>query len=142
MAMVLTIESPKDLDAINDLLHDRWFSKDDIVFNHGDASLVIRFRGEASDKTSTTGRRSFPKRDKRPFVEWILKIRNVQTYSIVDTAEIGQYDFNELVYDESTRTVTITSGFPFQIIVAVKDLAITVEETAKVLAQNGKTSSS
>lgn len=133
MAVVLTLHNPTDLDAAVDLVHDRWFTTKDIVFDEPHAALLIRFASKASGERLTAGRRWFSKERKPILVEWILKIGNVERYWIEDKAGIEKYDFNNLVYDQRAQTVTITSGFPFRIVVAVKDLAITVEETANIL---------
>lgn len=138
VAVVLTIENPKDLNRAVDLVHDRWFSTNDIVFDKANESVLIRFAGRASSDQSGTARRWFSKVRKPLLVEWLLRIGNVEKYSIDDKAGIEKYDFNELIYDQRARTVTITSGLPFQMVIAVKEFAISVEETTNFLAERNK----
>jgi hypothetical protein len=135
MAKNLKINNPKELRAVNDLIHDCYFDVDDIEFEASTSVLSFRFR-----RVVTQGKnwwKDFISNSKMsPAIECFLKIHHVESYSIKDTQKIGAYDFNVLVYDSSTSCIGVRTGVPIDIKMFVRDFEISVEVTDNLFEQS------
>lgn len=100
----MEIRCETDLFGVLDLVHDRWFNLDQVKFDRENGEVMI-FLGE---------------KRKGPFTEKVLKIDGVSDLKINDEARIGIYDFCEIVPDPSSASLRITSGFPMEIILKVR----------------------
>lgn len=107
MQQVLRVTDPKSLTVITDVIHDRWFDVDDVMFDEGNNCLRIPFRPD-----------------------WVLEISNVESYELEETEGVGRYDFNEFTYSESDSALIISTGVPLVFRVAVGGLDVSLSEPA------------
>ena len=137
MAVSLSINNPKDLPAVHNLIHDCYFDIDGIAFNRSSSVLSFQFRrtvakGEFwwSDITSTS--------KMRPVIEGFLRVHHVDNYSVHDTQRLGTNSFNVLTYDPSARCVLVQGNVPMDIRIFVHDFEVSVEvaDTKKQKGEN------
>jgi hypothetical protein len=93
-----------DISGVLDLVHDRWFDLAQVKFD--DHKQEVTF--------------SLGEKRKGPFTDRILKISGVSNITIKDEAKIGIYDLCDLMPDCLSSSIKITSGFPLEIILEVK----------------------
>ncbi len=136
--MNITINSPKDINRILSLIHDEWFDKNDIKFIASSVSLEIKLKRKKYEDQKIIKRILFIQKLSFPIVESILRINYVDNYQIEDTANIGSYDFNEIKYDEKGKEILITSGFPLIIKIKVREFAISLEDTDRIIEQKSR----
>jgi hypothetical protein len=134
MAMYLKITSPKELDAVHDLIHDCYFDVDDTVFDTSSSVLSFRFRRPAT-RDRHWWKDIISARKSPQLIECFLRIYHVESYSINDSEKVGTYGFNVLVYDPSTRCIVVQTGVPIDIRVSVRDFEISVEVTDNLFEQ-------
>jgi hypothetical protein len=105
---VMEIKFATDLFGVLDLAHDRWFNLDQVRFDKAKGEVTF-FLGE---------------KRKGPFTDKILKIDGVSDLTIKDDASIGIYDFCDIIPEYSSASIRITSGFPMEIVLKVKQLCV------------------
>ena len=115
------------------MIHDRYFELDNIQFDKNIGELIIRFEQEYKNELKILKNYIIIKKKSIPVYENILKISNVNKYSIQDTEKINRYTFNEIHYVESTQELKITSGIPMEINILVDNLAIEIIEKEKLI---------
>ena len=93
-----------DLLSVLDLVHDRWFDLSQVKFDKASEECTL-FLGE---------------KRKGPFDDRVLKISGVLDVKISDEAGIGIYDLRDLIPEPSSSSIRITSGFPLELILKVK----------------------
>ncbi|BCA54017.1 hypothetical protein W02_11570 [Nitrospira sp. KM1] len=93
-----------DMSGVLDLVHDRWFELAQVKFDRQKGEVTVPL-GE---------------KRKGPFADKILKITGVSNITIMDDAKIGIYDLCDLIPDYSSSSIRITSGFPIEIILEIK----------------------
>jgi len=86
--------------ALHDLVHDRWFDLKELRFDKKLGLVSLRF----GDKR------------KGPF-DQSLAVAGVAAVNVKDDAHIGIYDIDRLEIDTRKPSLTLTSGFPLQIVV-------------------------
>lgn len=104
----MEIKFETDLSGVLDLVHDRWFNLDQVRLDKTNGEVTF-FLGE---------------KRKGPFTDKILKIDGVSDLKIKDDARIGIYDFCDLIPEYSSASVRITSGFPMEIVLKVKQRCV------------------
>jgi hypothetical protein len=129
MTEIINVKKPGDIRAANDIIHDSFFDVDDITFNSQTSVLSFKFRRPIPSKRLALTDFVYSSRTK-PAHEYMLIIRNVESYSIRDTEKVGTYDFDVLEFDPSTRRISIRTNIPIGISIVVRDLDIWVEELA------------
>jgi hypothetical protein len=135
MTGIVNVTKPDDIEAANDVIHDCFFSVEDISFD-SEAS-VLSFKFHRPMPSGRLALRDFVYSSKtKPMREYMLIIRNVKSYSIEDTEKVGTYDFDVLEFDPSTHRISIRTNIPIAITVVVRDLDIWIEE------QGGRTTDS
>ena len=115
--------SPEGLDAINDVLHDRWFRVDDVAYNEGDRCVRVRFllsghenvRGKDDETTGTA---------------LVLEIENVEEHQLTESEGVGRYDFNRLIFSKATGVIRVETGIPLRFAIRVSGLGVRVFERA------------
>jgi hypothetical protein len=123
---IITAKRTDDLEAINDLIHDSFFEVDDITFDS--QASILNFKFELPTLPSGRGLKEFIYSSKTsPGVECLLKIHNVEKYSIDDTEKVGRYDFNIIEFDAPARVVCIRTNIPIGIRILVSELEISLE---------------
>ena len=93
-----------DICGALDLVHDRWFDLAQVKFDDHKQEVIF----------------SLGEKRKGPFTDRILKIIGVSNITIKDDAKIGIYDICDLTPDYLSSSIKITSGFPLEIILEVK----------------------
>jgi hypothetical protein len=127
-ARILTAKRTDEVGAVNDLIHDSFFNVDDIVFDS--QTSILSFKFELPTLPSGLGLKVFIYSSKAsPGVECVLKIHNVEKYSIDDTEKVGRYDFNIIEFDALARVVYIRTNIPIGIRILVSELEISLEVT-------------
>ncbi|MGC8785703.1 MAG: hypothetical protein ACP5RN_15135 [Armatimonadota bacterium] len=125
MGMVLHIDSPDFIDAVNDIIHDCWFAVDDISFDALASRLSIPFEYELPGTVAKNlfhqdyagGRRR----------KGLLCFHGVLSYMLDDTERIGRYDFNRIQYDPVQGMVRIVTNIPLLLAIQVQTFEVTVE---------------
>lgn len=125
----------RQLDAINGIIHDYWFKVEDVNHDAARGMLSLRFTRPSQAGGETTRRMLFLRRVRVPITEWLLEIRNVETYTLKETEGIGCYDFNELQFSEVDRTLTVKTGIPLVLHMRVSALDVTVRDTGDVVTE-------
>jgi hypothetical protein len=128
-ALVLSILAT-DADALREVageVHDWWFDVDDVTFARGE--VVIPFRRYEREHVR---RRSALERE-APWHRWYLRIGEATSCELVDDAQVGAADLNDLEYDLAGGTLTVECSIPVTITVGVRTLSVALEETAEVL---------
>ena len=93
-----------DRSGVLDLVDDRWFSLDQVRFDYDKGELTVPL-GE---------------RRKGPFADSMLTITGVSNVTVKDDAKIGIYDICDLIPDYTSSCLRITSGFPLEITLNMK----------------------
>jgi hypothetical protein len=126
MATHLSINNPKDLHAVHDLIHDCYFDIEGIAFDRSSSVLSFQFR-------RLVGKGEFWWRDitspskMRPAIEGLLRVHHVDSYSVHDTQKLGTNSFNVLTYDHSARSVLVQGNIPMDIRIFVRQFEVSVE---------------
>ena len=109
-----------DLQVVNDHIHDRWFSVEDICYDQGRGVWRVLFsNGEGLDR-----RQSSSTRGSRHVTELI--INNVTSVEFRDRQRITWYDFNRLRYSEARRTLDVLTNIPLHIRLHVSMLDVRI----------------
>jgi hypothetical protein len=123
---ILRAKRTDEIEAINDLIHDAFFDVDDIAFDS--QASILSFKFDLPTLPSGLGLKEFIYSSKTsPGVECLLKIYNVEKYSIDDTEKVGRYDFNIIEFDAPARVVYIRTNIPIGIQILVSELEISLE---------------
>jgi|1185.fasta_scaffold00025_3 hypothetical protein len=102
-------------DQLNDAIHDRWFDAERVSLIDPQ-TLVIPFNSQHTWK---------PKPDSSNYDKELV-IESVKSFQVTDEAEIRYYQFDEILYDEATSSVAITSSFPIKIDVVVETFEVSI----------------
>ena len=97
-----------DMWGVLDLVHDRWFDLAQVQFDRQQQEVTFLL-GE---------------RHNGPFTDRILKFTGVSSVTIKDEAEIGVYDLCDIVPNYVSSSIRITSGFPLEIVLEIKQRCI------------------
>lgn len=125
MGMILQVDSPDFIDAVNDIIHDCWFDVDDVSFDASASRLSIPFDYELPGAVAkkllrqgyTVGRRR----------SGLLCVNSALSYVLHDTQRIGRYDFNRIQYEPAQGVVRIETNIPLILVIHVGTLEVTVE---------------
>lgn len=143
----LTVSAPDDLHLISGEIHDSFFDADDIRFDEAASELTIPFRRWSYEEARVIRRerhgllarllKTGPEHERwrAPWYRWNLVIRNVTRHAVEDHAGHGGSDFNDIEYDERSRTLTIDCNVPFTITASVTSLEVSVTETDELLGE-------
>ncbi len=116
MDKILSAKSPEDLNAIVNLVHDRYFLLDDIAHDNDLHTVSIPFRSRSHINRDDAGPYRTP---------LTIVIRNVVSFTVNDTERVKWYDFNTFRYDVKTAMLSISTGVP--ILITCKVSALHVE---------------
>lgn len=105
--MKIKVWSEQNVKDLINYIHDKWFWKKDIFFNERLKTFCVKFEEKKGES--------------------LLRIFHVNNVEIIDDADIGKYDFNEISYDPIGQRISITSGFPFRINLMVNNFEVEVE---------------
>ena len=135
MSRIIKIRDPSDLIKAVDIIHDCWFDKEDVSFNEESSILSIKFEKENLEKKEVVRKILFFKKNRIPTIECYLNIHHVKSYDILDTENVGKYDFNELKYNPSFGKIVITTGIPLGFEITVDKFEVSIEETDKIIEE-------
>lgn len=105
----MIISNSKDLNLLNNEIHDWYFDIESLFVDRNENTLKIRF-------SKNSKLLSLYKECK------LLIIKNVTIVDIIDSTKIRYYDLNEFKYNSEDGFLSITSGFPVEIRIRVSDL--------------------
>lgn len=105
--MKINLWSEQNVNDLVNCIHDKWFWKKDMSFDEDLKIFCIKFEEKKGES--------------------VLKIFHVNNVEIIDEANIGRYDFNEIDFDPISQRISITSGFPFRINLTVNSFEVEVE---------------
>jgi hypothetical protein len=125
MGLLLKIDTPEYIEAINDLIHDGWFDTNSVALDRLSAILEVPFERERkrrkfrcpSSLTSAAGSNTL----------CILRFERVRDYILEESEHIGRYDFNRITYDPTAGRIKVETNIPLRFEVEVEALAISVE---------------
>ncbi len=130
MTEVLRAKHAIELDEVSRVIHDSFFDLEAVNFDPAARVLTIPFR---KDDSSTGHTGALVSRARGRGCEWLLAIRNVESYEIEDPEKVRYYDFNRLIYDPSKHVLSLSTGIPIRVDVHVSMLEITVENTGRIV---------
>jgi len=107
MSRVLQVTAPGNLKLIVNEIHDHTFDVEDVTFDA--ATACIRVPIEPN---------------------WVLEIAEVESYRLVESEGVGNYDVNQLLYSEADGSLVITTDVPLTFTVRVSGLDISLLELA------------
>ena len=131
MIKLIDCISPSQIDDVNNILHDCWFSISDISYDNN--ILVIPFEYIKYSGDNVVKRFFIIKKQCLPVYQANLYIHHVVRYDISDKWQIDKYDFNVLFYDENVNSITITTGCSNEITIDICHFNIHVDITDKIL---------
>jgi hypothetical protein len=106
----MTINSATQLGGLLNLIHDRWFNVEQVVFDKERKTVALHLERK---KTKLRD-------DSKDGIT--LLIKNAEALAIHDTEKVGDYDVNEVQFDVASNCVIITGGIPITIEVKVTAL--------------------
>lgn len=125
--MTLThLSKSRDLDSVNDLIHDHWFNVEELVYYADSSTLEIPFCRQRTRESNASSGHSHALRTK---TRWVLRIHSVISYSLEDTERVRDYDFNEVRHLAETGEIIISTGVPLDLRLRVREVEISVEES-------------
>lgn len=127
----ISINDPKQLPRIDDLIHDFWFDVSNIKFDANTSILSVEFEREVKDKSTVVQKTWFVTKLEVPLVQCFLNFHHVESYKINDTERVGRYDFTSLEYNPDLRSISINTGTPIGIEIKVRDFEVSVVETSQ-----------
>lgn len=130
---VFSINDPNQIPDIVKLIHDCFFSLDDITFDSINLVYSIKFTRQDYKKSSLLWKLWFLKKWQIPSIESIFKIHHVESYSVKDPTRVGKYNFIDLEYDQGSRRIKIITGIPINIELIVTKFEVAVEDTGKIV---------
>ncbi len=114
----LVVTTVKDLDSLVGLIHDEYFSLDDVTFSADQGVVTIPYR------------RIFHGHSGRMIRNWLIArtyevdvirsrliIRNVEDYSVEDRAHIGTYSFNTVSHSDGVLLFRCNEDLDLRIVV-------------------------
>jgi len=100
------------LRSLVDLVHDCWFDAEALAIDPKTQSIVFRVEPKHSALARGSPRGI------------VVAIKNVLNLSIQDTERVRDYDINEITFDPTARTISISGGIPITIVIEVAALEI------------------
>lgn len=130
---ILEVADPARIDAVGPYIHDCWFDLADLERTSGGSVLSIPYarRGSQAEPARRFWR---PRRSKAPLYRWWLRFDAVRDVHLVDTEEIGSYDFNKLVYDSAASRIRVLTNIPLQLDIEVEKVRVIVECSGLVVS--------
>jgi hypothetical protein len=142
--VALTVEDPSDLDQVTGEIHDWYFDVQDVVFDQPLRRVTIPFRRWDADRARPISDAS-PSLLRRlwrfargtqweaPWQRWVLTVEEAVSCEVVDMAQVGSADFNEVRHDETAGLLEIEGNIPVTIKILVRRVNVSVEETREVI---------
>ncbi|MBN1907068.1 MAG: hypothetical protein JW927_18460 [Deltaproteobacteria bacterium] len=139
MSKEIIIKNDVEINVINDLIHDCWFSKDAIFYDKLSSSLTIRYRRELSDKKKTLWKKYLLKRYSIPIVEFILQFKYVINYKISNGKNAESWDiFNKINFLPNDRKILVKTCIATTFEIVVDNFYISIMETDNIVGDHKK----
>lgn len=132
---LISTSQPEDLESINAIVHDRWFSVSKVEFDKSTASLSIKFSMPIGNNFRVDKRFFFLEKVRIPIVECAIDFYNISNYKILDTEKIDIYDFNIISYSASDGLINISTGVPLLFHIYTTNFSLSIKKTDKVVAE-------
>ena len=117
---MLDVANLADLAHVSDMLHDWWFSMDEIMPEpRGDTWDMFLAPANRRYRREHTGARTHAQAR-------LLRVREVKSVAIDDPEGIGWYDLHSITFDSRTHSLTFRTNIPVGIDIAVKRLSVAV----------------
>jgi len=114
----LTITSAIQLGDLLNLVHDRWFNVEQVVFDKEQKTVALHLERKKAELVGSSK-------------DGIgLLIKNVESLTINDTEKVRDYDVNKIKFDAASGRLIITGGIPITIEVKVTALNIELVSAA------------
>jgi hypothetical protein len=110
------VTNAQDMEVINRCLHDCWFDMGSVAFDAAARELRVPFERPPAPRRSAWAPNS------------LLRIRGVEECTIEDAQRIGLYDFNEIHYVASARTLRVLTGIPARFDLRIEYVDVAVED--------------
>ncbi len=120
----ITVDVPGEIIRVDHLIHDRWFSVNDVEFQAGSGEFSIVYSHD-----ETIDRRVLDSVKGQPNL-WRLIIRHVISYHFKDREKIVWYDFNRIRFERRTGHLQILTNTPLLLRFKVTTLDLIVEPAA------------
>ena len=125
----LVVESPGQINDLNDLIHDEWFDVDHIKFDQKNKKVILPYRRKFHSGPAKTIRNWLIYTIKeKDVIRSELRIHNVIDFKMSDPEQLGRYTFNIAEYDPADSLLVIHGEPSIKINVAVSSLLIVSED--------------
>ena len=115
----MTITSAIQLGDLLNLVHDRWFNVEQVVFDKEQKTVALHLERKKAELVGSSK-------------DGIgLLIKNVESLTINDTEKVRDYDVNKIKFDAASGRLIITGGIPITIEVKVTALNIELVNALK-----------
>lgn len=125
------VTDPRQLESITNIVHDCWFSVDDIVHRSDDRVVEINFWRDQPSGRKVLRDYFILKRVQMQEAEYVLRINHVRHLDVHDKARVGKYDFDRLVYRKEIGEISVLTGIPLEMRITVSDFRLEVEPTGR-----------
>lgn len=130
---ILELRDPAELDALADLIHDCSFELADLTWDRDHGSVVIPYDRELYERRGTEASWLFLRRVRVPTYRWRLTFLDVRDCTVVDSAQVGRYDFNRVTYEEDRGIVVVETNIPLELELKVDRLHVLIDATEEVV---------
>ena len=122
--VILTVTRAAELKRLDDWIHDEFFELNEVNYDSKSSTLSIPFEREVLEEGQIIKRLFFLRKTRTPKRVFVLNIRNVTSYEIEDTEQIGNYDFESIDFNENSSQIVIKTNIPLIFRVTVRRLEI------------------
>lgn len=119
------IVDSNNISLAEDLIHDCWFSLDELVIDDRKATIEIPFEKEFYEERRLVSG-GLLKTVEFPVFRCHLVLHDVASYEIRDSEGIGRYNFGDIDFDSRKNQITFCTGIPMKFVVNVTKLNIEI----------------
>ncbi|MBF0216871.1 MAG: hypothetical protein HQL30_07765 [Candidatus Omnitrophica bacterium] len=125
---ILNFNDASQLNPLNDLIHDEYFSLDEVKKDGSALEIPFRriFHYYSSPRIIKRGLLS--EVGEVDCLRCVLKISNVQKYEVIDKSGIGTYSFDGAEYDPASRILRFLAHQSCEINVTISAIAVEYRE--------------
>lgn len=127
-------ENIEELGNIIDIIHDCFFNLDEIHFDQTNQVLRIPFNKDVYEERELLSG-IILKKVKIPVKKYFLEIHNVKDYLINDSEQVGDYDFETILYNPEFNTLTIQTNIPLTFKIVVKSLKLVISKGSNIIEE-------
>ena len=117
--------SPYGLHELVNLIHDEYFTLEDIRYLSDERVLVIPYRRMFHGRPRRTTKSGLLfKEEEVDVIRSELRIHHVESYEVSDPDQIGVYAFNDIFFDEERSILTIDTCANLEITIKISDIFV------------------